>query len=174
MTASLLNGGCKTVCGAITPGSTESIVMSAKAHRQWAEVTKGITRPEIICASSKHAAIEKACDLLRIKLVELPVHPESFMVDVESTRASITENTIMIYASAPSYPHGIIDPIDAHGKLAKGAGIGLHVDCCLGGFYLPFAKRFDSKIPAFDFEVDGVTAMSCDTHKYGYASKGTS
>jgi glutamate/tyrosine decarboxylase-like PLP-dependent enzyme len=96
------------------------------------------------------------------------------MVDVESTRASITENTIMIYASAPSYPHGIIDPIDALGKLAKGAGIGLHVDCCLGGFYLPFAKRFDSKIPAFDFEVDGVTAMSCDTHKYGYASKGTS
>jgi glutamate/tyrosine decarboxylase-like PLP-dependent enzyme len=66
MTASLLNGGCKTVCGAITSGGTQSIVMSAKAHRQWAEVTKGITRPEIICASSKHAAIEKACDLLRI------------------------------------------------------------------------------------------------------------
>lgn len=51
---------------------------------------------------------------------------------------------------------------------------GLHVDCCLGGFVLPFAKRLGYPIPPFDFGVEGVTSISADTHKYGYAPKGTS
>ena len=53
--------------------------------------------------------------------------------------------------------------------------MGLHVDCCLGGFILPFAKRMGySGIPEFDFSLPGVTSMSLDTHKYGNAAKGSS
>jgi sphinganine-1-phosphate aldolase len=54
--------------------------------------------------------------------------------------------------------------------------VGLHVDCCLGGFVLPFAKAagFGDRVRPFDFGVPGVTSISVDTHKYGYASKGTS
>lgn len=51
---------------------------------------------------------------------------------------------------------------------------GLHVDCCLGGFVLPFARRLGYSVPPFDFSVKGVTSMSADTHKYGFAPKGTS
>lgn len=48
------------------------------------------------------------------------------------------------------------------------------MDCCLGGFVLPFAKKLGYPVPPFDFSVPGVTSMSLDTHKYGYALKGTS
>lgn len=50
----------------------------------------------------------------------------------------------------------------------------LHVDACLGGFVLPFARKLGYPIPAFDFSVAGVTSMSVDTHKFGMAHKGTS
>eukprot|EP00947_MAST-08B_sp_MAST-8B-sp1_P001493 g1493.t1 len=174
MAAGLLGGGDPNVCGSLTSGGTESIICAAKTHRQWAERTKGITAPEIIVGTTKHAAIEKACDLLRIKMVELPVDPDTFAVDPEAVRTALTPNTIMIYGSAPSYPQGIIDPIEALSALAVEAGVGLHVDCCLGGFFLPFARQLRSNVPAFDFALPGVTSMSCDTHKYGYAHKGTS
>lgn len=52
--------------------------------------------------------------------------------------------------------------------------VGLHVDACLGGFLIPFAKECGVKIPEFDFKVDGVTSISCDHHKYGFAPKGSS
>jgi glutamate/tyrosine decarboxylase-like PLP-dependent enzyme len=80
----------------------------------------------------------------------------------------------MIYASAPSYPQGVIDPIEELSTVAKKFDVGLHVDACLGGFVLPFARMLDYDLPKFDFECPGVTSMSADTHKYGYASKGTS
>merc|ERR1712070_879683 len=81
----------------------------------------------------------------------------------------------MLYASAPSYAHGIMDPIQKLGQLANRYSIGLHVDACLGAFFLPFARRLrPGVIPDFDFSIEGVTSMSCDTHKYGYAVKGTS
>lgn len=50
----------------------------------------------------------------------------------------------------------------------------LHVDACLGGFVLPFARKLGYPIPPFDFSVEGVTSMSVDTHKFGMAHKGTS
>ena len=86
----------------------------------------------------------------------------------------MTRNTILVYASAPSFPQGVIDPIAELSDLAVKYDVGLHVDCCLGGFVLPFAKKLGFDVPPFDFGCKGVTSMSCDTHKYGYATKGTS
>ena len=174
MTASLLNGGDEGVCGCMTSGGTESILMAAKTHRQWAEREKGITAPEVICAGSAHAAIYKAADILRLKIVEVPIGELTCEMDVAATRAAITPNTILIYSSAPNYPQGIIDPISELSEIALEHNVGLHVDCCLGGFVLPFARKLRNNIPDFDFTLPGVTSMSADTHKYGYATKGTS
>jgi len=96
-------------------------------------------------------------------------------VDLKAVKRAITKNTIMLVGSAPNYPHGIIDPISDLAKLATEHGIGMHVDGCLGGFILPWVvKHANGKIPDFDFTVPGVTSISCDTHKYGYSTKGTS
>jgi glutamate/tyrosine decarboxylase-like PLP-dependent enzyme len=88
--------------------------------------------------------------------------------------AAINRNTIALAGSAPSFPHGVIDPIAELSALAASRGIGLHVDACLGGFVLPFAEKLGYPVPPFDFRLKGVTSMSADTHKYGYAAKGTS
>ena len=174
MTAGLVNGGHQSVCGVLASGGTESIVLAAKAHRDWFRKEKGITQPEIIAAVTAHAAIDKACDLLGIRLIKLPVDPLSFKLIPELVRQSISANTILLYASAPSFPQGIIDDISSLSQMALDYQVGLHVDCCLGGFILPFARTLGYDIPAFDFRLKGVSSMSCDTHKYGYASKGTS
>mmetsp|Transcript_5872 Transcript_5872/g.18861 ORF Transcript_5872/g.18861 Transcript_5872/m.18861 type:complete len:569 (-) Transcript_5872:39-1745(-) len=174
MTANMLNGGISTVCGTMTSGGTESILMATKTHRQWAYETLGITEPEVVAPQTAHAGIDKACDILGIKLISVPVDPITFQVNPKVLKKYLTSDTIMIYSSAPQYPHGIIDPIEELSKIAVSHGCGLHVDCCLGGFVLPFAQKLGYPIPKFNFELPGVTSMSVDTHKYGYASKGTS
>jgi len=96
------------------------------------------------------------------------------MVDVKAMGRAITDNTVVLVASAPQFPHGIIDPVQEVARLALKNNIGLHVDCCLGGFILPFMDKAGFKIDPFDFSVKGVTSISADTHKYGYTPKGTS
>jgi len=88
--------------------------------------------------------------------------------------AAITDNTIVMVGSAPQFPHGIIDPIEELSEIARKRGIGFHTDACLGGFILPWAEKLGYDVPPFDFRLPGVTSMSADTHKYGYAAKGTS
>eukprot|EP00940_MAST-03C_sp_MAST-3C-sp2_P002270 g2270.t1 len=163
-----------SVCGSVTSGGTESIFMSVKAHlTRFRKTNPGVT-PEIVCCATKHAALSKACDVLSIRLVETPADPKTFKMVPEAVARAISHRTVMIFASAPSYAQGVIDPIEDLGRIAKANGIGLHVDCCLGGFFLPFVRDFRPEMPFFDFRVDGVSAISCDTHKYGYATKGTS
>jgi glutamate/tyrosine decarboxylase-like PLP-dependent enzyme len=164
MTADLLNGGDTNVCGCMTSGGTESIILAAKTHRDYYR-TKGVSKPEIVACVSAHAAIDKACDLLGIRLIKIPMKPETYQLDVRAMEAAIGPNTIMLYASAPTFPQGVIDDVEAVGKLARKYDTGLHVDCCLGGFVLPFAKKLGYPIPNFDFGVPGVTSMSVDTHK---------
>lgn len=174
MTAGLMNGGHADVCGTLSSGGTESIFLATKAHREYYRQKHGITRPEIIACVTAHAAIDKACEVLGIRLIKVPMDPESLKMDLNAVRWSISANTIMLYGSAPNFPHGIIDDIDSLSRLAVLNDVGLHVDCCLGGFVLPFARQLRQDLPVFDFALPGVTSMSCDTHKYGYGSKGTS
>lgn len=170
MTARLVDGGDRGVCGTLTSGGTESIILATKAHRDWAAKERGCSHFEIVACVTAHAAIDKACELLGIRLVKVRADPVTFRIDVDAARRAMTADTIMLYASAPSFPQGAIDDVLAVASIAHAAGIGCHVDCCLGGFVLPFL----SDAPPFDFGVQGVTSMSVDTHKYGYAPKGTS
>jgi sphinganine-1-phosphate aldolase len=163
----------KDVCGTITSGGTESILLAMKTYRDWARVTRGISRPEMVVPDSAHAAFDKAAQYFKIKLVRVPVGPD-FKADLARTRRAINRNTIVLAGSAPCFPHGVIDPIAELSELARERGIGFHTDACLGGFVLPWAEQIGYPIPPFDFRLPGVTSISADTHKYGYAAKGTS
>ena len=147
MTASLVNGGKKTVCGCTTSGGTESIILAIKAHRDFYRQNYGVEHPELVCAITAHAAVDKACDMMNIKLIKVDVDPKTFRINLAAVRRAIGPNTIMLYGSAPQYPHGAIDNIREMSKIAMKYKIGLHVDCCLGGFVLPFAKKAGFNIP---------------------------
>jgi sphinganine-1-phosphate aldolase len=126
------------VCGLTTSGGTESILTAIRATRDYMRETRGITKPEMIAATSAHAAVYKAAEYFGIRLLIAPVD-EHYRMDVAATRRLITRNTILLYASAPGYPHGAMDPVEALGALAVRKKICLHVDACLGGFVMPFA-----------------------------------
>jgi glutamate/tyrosine decarboxylase-like PLP-dependent enzyme len=179
MTAAMLGGGQAglgpeaQVCGTVTSGGTESIMLAVKVYRDYARARRGVRRPELVVPTSAHAAFDKAAQLFGIRLVRVPVGPD-YRADVAATGRAITHRTIALVGSAPSFPHGVIDPINELAALARARGIGMHVDACLGGFVLPWARRLGYPVPDFDFAVPGVTSISADTHKYGYAAKGTS
>ncbi|KOM36727.1 hypothetical protein LR48_Vigan03g010800 [Vigna angularis] len=177
MTAALLgskeNSSGGQICGNMTSGGTESILLAVKTSRDYMKSKKGITRPEMIIPLSGHSAYDKAAQYFNIKLWRVPVD-KNFQADVKAIRRHINKNTILIVGSAPGFPHGIIDPIEELGRLASSFGICFHVDLCLGGFVLPFARELGYPIPPFDFSVKGVSSISVDVHKYGLAPKGTS
>lgn len=139
--------------GVVTSGGTESLLMACKAYRDWATKHRGVTEPEIIAPETIHAAFDKAASYFKIKLVKVPVDPKSLQADVRRMESAISPNTIMIAGSAPNYPHGMVDDIGALGRVATKHGIPLHVDCCLGGFIMPFMDAAGFEMPAFDFRL---------------------
>ena len=174
MTASILGHqkGKDEICGQVTSGGTESIMLAMKTYRDYARDKKNITNPEIIIPVSAHAAFDKSCQYFGIKKIEIPVDNHGIAITSE-VRKKINRNTICIVGSSPSFPHGVIDPIEELSELAYKHKIGFHTDACLGGFLLAFAPE-KYNVPLFDFRLRGVTSISIDTHKYGHASKGTS
>ncbi|MFP2906658.1 pyridoxal phosphate-dependent decarboxylase family protein [Pyxidicoccus sp. 3LFB2] len=181
MTASMLgadaaNAGkpaAEHICGSMSSGGTESIMLAIKTYRDWAREKKGITRPEMVAPASAHPAFDKAAHYFGVKMVRVPVGPD-YRADVAAMRKALTRNTIVLIGSAPGFPHGVIDPIDQLSELARRKRIGFHTDACLGGFVLPFARKLHYEVPPFDFRLPGVTSISVDTHKFGYAAKGSS
>ncbi|GAA5814070.1 hypothetical protein MFLAVUS_007560 [Mucor flavus] len=163
-----------TGCGTMTSGGTESILMACKTYRDMYKDLKGIHNPEMVVPDTIHAAFMKAADYFKIKLITVPIDPVTLKVDIKKVQRAITKNTVMIAGSAVNFPHGIADDIVELGKLAKKYDVGLHVDCCLGSFIMPYLERAGFPTTPFDFRVDGVTSISCDTHKYGFAAKGSS
>ncbi|KAJ6347030.1 hypothetical protein OIU76_003677 [Salix suchowensis] len=147
MTAALLGSKEKSsggeICGNMTSGGTESILLAVKSSRDYMKAKKGIKRPEMIIPESAHSAYDKAAQYFNIKLRRVPVNKE-FQADVKAIRQQINKNTVLIVGSAPGFPHGIIDPIEELGELAFSYGICFHVDLCLGGFVLPFARKLGS------------------------------
>lgn len=172
-TATLFHGD-DGVTGSMTSGGTESIMMAVKTARDYARKERPeITEPEMVLPITVHPAFEKAAHYFGVKPIHIPV-TSAFRADVDAARAAINANTILLVGSAPAYPQGIMDPIAELAALAVEKGLLFHVDACLGGFMLPFLDRLGHSIPAFDFRVEGVTSMSADVHKYGYAAKGAS
>lgn len=169
----LFNGG-QNSCGTVTSGGTESIILACKAYRDYAKEVRGISNPVMVVPVTAHAAFDKAAALMDMGIIHVPVDPNTHKVDVKAMRRSISRSTCMLVGSAPQYPHGAIDDIMEIAKLGQKFGIPVHVDACLGGFLIAFMKDAGYPLKPFDFSVPGVTSISADTHKYGFAPKGSS
>jgi len=181
MTAKMLNAEAAQahnpeddVCGTVTFGGSESIMMAMKVYRDRARVEMNLTAPEIIIPHTAHPAFDKAGEYFGIKMVHAPTPAPDFRVDLNAVKRLINTKTVALVGSAGNYPYGLIDPLEDLSDLALKHGLGLHVDGCLGGFILPWAEKLGYPIPVFDFRLPGLTSMSADTHKYGFGLKGTS
>ncbi len=173
MSASMLHGpeGC---VGTLTTGGTESVLMAVKAARDRARAKRPwVTRPEVVAPSTIHVALDKAAHYFGMKVRYVDVGPD-FRADPRAMERRINRNTVLVCASAPQYPHGVVDPIAEIGAIAERHAIPFHVDACVGGFLLPWVEKLGHPVPVFDFRVPGVTSMSADLHKYGFAAKGAS
>lgn len=174
ITAGLLHAP-ESAVGTMTSGGTESIICAVKAAKKYAlSKNKNITAPNMVVPETIHPAFYKAADYLDIEVRAVKGLGESLIADIEGIKSSIDHNTVLVAASAPAYPHGIIDPIEAIAALAQERGIWMHVDACVGGYILPFLEQIGEPIPAFDFRIAGVSSISLDLHKYGYSAKGSS
>jgi len=168
MTADLL--GQPGAPGSLTSGSSESNFLALKTARdRMREVMPQVKEPEVIVPWSGHPSLSKASGYLGLKVVRAALDSEQ-RADLVSVKKSITPNTILVVGSAPTWPHGVVDPIVEMAELASRKGVMMHVDACVGGFVLPFAKRLGRPVPEFDLSVDGVTSVSADVHKFGYSS----
>ncbi|MYW65002.1 aminotransferase class V-fold PLP-dependent enzyme [Streptomyces sp. SID8379] len=168
----LLGGGA----GTFTSGGTESCLLAVLTARQHARRVRGVTDPEIVLPDTAHAAFHKAAEMFGLTVVTVPVDPDTFKVRPADVAAAITDRTALVVVSAPSYAHGVIDPVAEVAAQAARRGVLCHVDACIGGWYLGHLKRAEDAphIPDFGLTVPGVTSLSVDLHKYGYAAKGAS
>lgn len=167
MVVTMLNGtdGC---CGVMTSGGTESILMAMKTYRDYARKQGKKGRLNIVAPDTIHCAFHKASKYFDIDLRLVPTIDGT--VTLRSLRKYVNRKTIVVACSAPSYPHGILDPVEEIAAFCERKGIGCHVDNCLGGFVLSFLDH----IPPWDYRVPGVTSISTDVHKWGGALKGCS
>lgn len=160
--------------GSTTSGGTETNIMAVKTARDWAREHKpAATAPEMIVPRTAHPSFDKAAHLLGVRVVRMAKSP-GFAADVEAMASAVNESTVMLVASAPPYPYGECDPVKRVAALAREHALWMHVDACLGGMILSFAREIDPSVPEFDFSISGVTSISVDLHKYGYATKGVS
>ncbi len=173
MTAALLHGG-RDVVGTMTSGGTESILLAVKAARDRARAERPkIIRPNIVVPETIHASIDKAAEYLGLEMRYARLS-DDLRADVRDMATLMDANTVLIAASAPQYPHGVVDPIQDIAELALRKKIPFHVDACVGGFLLPWVERLGYPLPLWDFRVPGVTSISADVHKYGFSTKGSS
>ncbi|HSQ01113.1 MAG TPA: aminotransferase class V-fold PLP-dependent enzyme, partial [Candidatus Dormibacteraeota bacterium] len=171
MIAGLLHGGPEAA-GFMTSGGTESILLAVKAARTRGRA-RGITAPEMVLPASAHAAFEKGAAYFDVRSVRVPVGAD-YKADAAAMAAAVTPNTVLLVASAPAYPQGVVDPVAEIAALAAARDLNCHVDACMGGITLPMLERLGQRVAPFDFRAPGVTSMSVDLHKYGYTAKGAS
>ncbi|RYP85270.1 aspartate aminotransferase family protein [Nocardioides guangzhouensis] len=160
----------RTAVGTVTSGGTESVLLAVQAAR---DAHPEITAPRMVIPSTAHAAFHKAAHYFGVGAVVVPVGPD-FRADAAAMAAAIDDRTVLVAVSAPSYAHGVVDPVTEVAAAAAARGVRCHVDACIGGWVLPYAARLGRPVPTWTFAVEGVTSISVDLHKYAYAPKGTS
>ncbi|VXB65186.1 aminotransferase class V-fold PLP-dependent enzyme [Aeromicrobium sp. 9AM] len=166
--------GADEVVGTVTSGGTESILLAVQAAR---DALPGATQPVMIVPTTIHAAFHKAAHYFGVERVSVPVDPVTKRANAAAMTAAMDtygDRVVLVAASAPSYAHGVIDPIEAIASEALARGVRFHVDACIGGWVLPWAEHLGRDVPPWDFRVPGVTSISADLHKYAYTPKGVS
>ena len=170
----LLHGG-DDVVGSVTSGGTESCLLAVKTARESWRARGGSGVPRIVAPATVHAAFHKAAEYFGLELDLVPVDPGTGRVAAARLIERLGPDVALAVVSAPSYPYGSLDPVEEVAAACDDAGVDLHVDACIGGWILPFWREPDgSALPLWDFRVAGVTSLSADLHKFGYAPKGAS
>lgn len=170
-----LAGGSEEVVGTVTSGGTESIILAVKTARSHFEKREGRSAVgEVVAPATIHPSVKKASHYTGLRYIESRVERDTKKARVEDLKENVSNKTALIVLSAPNYPYGTIDPVKDAAEYAADKGIPVHVDACLGGYILPFFERLGIDVPEFDFRIEGVTSISMDAHKYGYAPKGVS
>ena len=166
-------GATPNSAGFMTSGGTESILMAVKAARDRLARTRGVAKPNMVLATSAHAAFAKAGAYFGVEVRRVEVGPD-WRADVKAMKNAVDQNTVLIVGSAPQYPQGVIDDIGAIAQIAIDCDINCHVDACMGGVTLAYLSRLGESIPPWNLQVPGVSSISVDLHKFGYTSKGAS
>ena len=160
--------------GTVTTGGTESIILAMKCARDWArEARPSVKEPEVVCPRTAHPAFNKGAELLGLRVIRVPEDAD-YRADLAGMKAKISEDTVMLVGSMPTYWHGACDQIPELGQLALANDLWLHTDACMGGFLAPFVRKTGRSVAPFDFSVPGVRSISADLHKYGFTPKGAS
>ena len=160
----------ETAVGTVTSGGTESVLLAVQGAR---DARPDVERPRMVLPVTAHAAFHKAAHYFGVEAVMVDVD-EEFRARPGAMEAAIDDRTVLVVASAPSYAHGVVDPVTPIAAAAAARGVRCHVDACIGGWVLPYAARLGRPVPPWTFAVEGVTSISVDLHKYAYAPKGTS
>lgn len=169
----LLHGDAEVV-GSTTSGGTESCMLAVKTAREVWRATHPAGRARLVAPTTVHAAFQKAAAYFDLELDLVPVDAEG-RVAAADVVARLGDDVALVVLSAPNYPFAGLDPVAEVAEATSAAGIALHVDACIGGLVLPFwTDAAGAPLPPWDFRVPGVTSMSADLHKYGYAPKGAS
>jgi sphinganine-1-phosphate aldolase len=172
-TACDLLGAPESTVGTVTSGGTESILLAVQAAR---DARPDVTEPAMVLPSTAHPAFHKAAHYFGVRPVMVPVG-DDYRADVDATAAALDDlggSAVLVVGSAPSYAHGVVDPVTGLAALAQERGVRCHVDACIGGWVLPYATRLGRDVPPWTFDVEGVTSISVDLHKYAYTPKGAS
>ncbi|MGE0137036.1 MAG: aminotransferase class V-fold PLP-dependent enzyme, partial [Ilumatobacteraceae bacterium] len=123
--------------GFMTSGGTESILLAVRAARERGLAERGIARPNVVLPASAHAAFEKGCHYFGLESRRIPVRAD-WRADVDAMAAAIDDDTVLLVASAPQYPQGVVDPVGEIASLAAAREINCHVDACMGGVTLTY------------------------------------
>ncbi|MEV6414045.1 aminotransferase class V-fold PLP-dependent enzyme [Kribbella sp. NPDC051718] len=157
--------------GTVTSGGTESILLAVQTAR---DAAPGIAQPTMVLPSTAHAAFHKAAHYFGVRAITVGFDATTYKADPDAMAAACDDTTVLVVASAPSYAHGVVDPIPEIASVASARGIRFHVDACIGGWVLPYLRAGGVEVAPFDFVVPGVTSISVDLHKYAYTPKGAS
>ena len=149
--------------GFVVSGGTEANIMAMWSARNYSKQSN----PEVLVPSHSHHSLDKAANLLGIKLIKIPCIDG--IVDYNSVKKQINHNTIMVVGVAGTTPLGLIDPIPELSDIARDNSLLLHIDASFGGFIIPFLKNSGYKLPLYNFKFPGVTSISIDSHKMGSA-----
>lgn len=162
----------RRIVGSVTSGGTESCLLAVKTARDlWRKQhpDRSGVRPRLVAPVTAHAAFQKAARILDLEWDPVPCEPDG-SVRAEEMIRRLRSDVALVVVSAPAYPSGALDPVREVSAAASARGILCHVDACFGGFALPWWPN----LPAWDFRLPGVTSISADVHKFGYAPKGVS
>lgn len=163
--------------GVLTSGGTESCILAVLAAREAWRRRGGEGIPVLLVADTVHPAFHKAAHLLGLSVQTLPVDRSSLRLTADSVRSALDASqgdVALVVASAPSYAHGVVDDVSGISAAAAAHGVPCHVDACIGGFTLAYARIGGETPPEMDFAVEGVTSIALDLHKYGFSPKGAS